>query len=169
MIRILYLLFGLVLVKVGLENAQKLWDVATSNRQFTKGVGVIEEVIKHANPVYEYGDQPAIPFVAEVKFSYSANGTRYVTNTLSASCSWCSPKDVLDVTGVRPSKLAVGTPVAVFFKNDKPEVAYLQLSTKADVLHQTGFTLLWLVIAPLFVYWHYKMWPGRKQESVPDD
>lgn len=59
--------------------------------------------------------------------------------------------------------------MAVFFKRDKPEVAYLQLSTKADVLHQTGFTLLWLVIAPLFLYWHYKMWPGREPESATDD
>jgi hypothetical protein len=116
MIGILCLLFGLVLVKAGVDNAQKLWDVATSNRQFTKSAGVVEAVIKHDNPVYESADYNGVRFLAEVKFSYSVNGARYLTNTLSASCSWCSPKDVLDVTGVRPGKLAVGTPVAVFFE-----------------------------------------------------
>jgi hypothetical protein len=168
-IRILYLLFGLLFVKAGVDNAQTLWDVATPDRQFAKRAGVVEEVIKHRNPVFESADNHGIPFVAEVKFSYSVDGTRYVTNTFSARCYWCSPKDVLDVTGFRPGKLAVGTPVAVFFKRDKPEVAYLQLTTKTDVLHQTGFTLLWLVIAPLFLFWHYKMWPGRKPESASDD
>jgi hypothetical protein len=44
MIRILYLLFGLVLVVSGLRNAQKLVGVVASRGGFTQSVGVIEEV-----------------------------------------------------------------------------------------------------------------------------
>jgi hypothetical protein len=165
----LYLVFGLVLVASGLRNAQKLVDVVASRAGFTQSVGVIEEVTKHDNPVYESTDHGGIRFLAEVRFAYSVNGTRFVANTLSASCTWCSPQDVFDVTGYRPSKLAPGTRVAVFFKHDKPELAYLLLSTNSDVLREAGFTLLWLVIAPLFVYWHFGMWIAGKPESAPDD
>jgi hypothetical protein len=165
----IYLIFGLVLVASGLRNAQKLVDVVASRGGFTQSAGVIEEVIKHDNPVYESTDHAGIPFLAEVKFAYTVNGTRFVSNTLSASCTLCSPKDVLDVTGFRPGKLPPGTRVAVFFKPGKPELAYLVLSSNSDVLREVGFTLLWLVIAPLFVYWHFGMWTAGKPESAPDD
>lgn len=76
MIRAIYLLFGLFLVIAGLDNAHKLWLVATRENQFFETKAVIKEVIKHANPIRGDGASQAVPFLAEVKFSYSVNGER---------------------------------------------------------------------------------------------
>lgn len=159
----LYLLFGLVFVYAGLQNAHKLWRVATPNSHYLETTGSVEEVVKHNNPDSEGGSR-GVPFVAEVKFTYSLNGSRFVSNTLSPNCTWCTPKEVFDAVGARPSRLAVGTPVPVFVQHDSPGVAYIQLPTRSDVRDQLGFTLLWLVIAPLFLYWHHGTW-GRTAED----
>lgn len=160
----LYLLLGLLFVFSGLQNAHKLWRVATPNLHFLKTTGSVEEVVKHGNPDSE-GASRGVPFVAEVKFSYSLNGSRFVSNTLSPSCTWCTPNEVFDAVGARPSQLAVGTRVPVFVQHDSPGVAYIQLSTGSDVRDEFAFTLLWLVIAPLFLYWHYGAWGRSEEES----
>ncbi|WP_426100977.1 hypothetical protein [Massilia sp. TSP1-1-2] len=46
----LYLLLGLLFVFSGLQNAHKLWSVATPNLHFLKTTGSVEEVVKHGNP-----------------------------------------------------------------------------------------------------------------------
>jgi hypothetical protein len=153
----IYILFGLAFVYAGVENAQKLWLVATPNAHFLKTAGAVEEVVKHAHPDSEQRSR-GVPYVAEVKFSYASNGSRFVSNTLSPNCTWCTPNEVFDAVGARPSQLAVGTPVAVFVHRDNPGIAYMQLATRSDMWDQLGFTLLWLVIAPLFLYWHRGTW-----------
>ena len=148
-----YALLAAAFIRVGVQNAQTLWLVVEPDSHFDRRTGAIEEVIKHRDPGYDGVGQPT--FVAEVKFSYSVNGARFVSNTLSARCSWCSPKDVFDATGRRPSLLARGTPVKVFVKRDAPAVAYLQLSSNDDVIEQAWFTLLCLVLAPCLLYFHH--------------
>ena len=159
-----YLLIGLVCVYGGVQDAYKLWLVATPNAHFLKTVGSVEEVVKHAHPDSEQRSR-GVPYVAEVKFSYSLNGSRFVSNTLTPDCTWCTPNEVFDAVGVRPSQLAVRTPVAVFVKRDSPGIAYMQLATRSDMWDQLAFTLLWLVIAPLFLYWHHRMWGRTKVDD----
>ncbi len=165
--RAFYLLLGLGFIYAGIASAQKLWLVAAPDTQFIKTTGAIEEVIKHANPDHNDGSS-AGPFLAEVRFAYAIGGARFVSNTLSANCTWCSPADVLRATGQRPGKLAVGTPVHVFVKRDSPAVAYIALSSKSDVWNQLWFTLLWLVVGPLFIYWHCGVMLGPKEDGDLD-
>jgi hypothetical protein len=148
-----YALLAAAFIWVGVQNARTLWLVVQPDSHFDQRTGAIEEVIKHRDPGYDGVGKPT--FVAEVKFSYSVNGARFVSNTLSARCNWCSPKDVFDATGRRPSLLARGTAVKVFVKRDAPAVAYLQLSSTDDVIEQAWFTLLCLVLAPCFLYFHH--------------
>lgn len=162
-IRALYCLFALVLICLpGWQNAQTLWLVSQPNSQFEETRGTIAAVIKHSNPLDDGADWERVPFLAEVKFDYTVDGAAFSSNTFSADCTWCTPKDVFTTTGYRPSQLAVGTPVAVFSKRGHPQTAYLKLASKRDVLSQFGMTFLWLILGPAFVLWHGYMMTRRE-------
>lgn len=146
------LLTIVVFIWSGLRLARTVWLANTPASAFSEVPGKVIEVIRH---VVSVGDGSTNEHLAEVKFSYTYAANNYVANTFSPLCTQCTPEEVLNTIGERPSQISSGKRVRVFVNNNDPKIAYLSLPSSRQLVEQSLFALLFLLIGPAFAYWGF--------------
>jgi hypothetical protein len=90
--------------------------------------------------------------VYALEFAYRVDQKNYTARMISPVCEACAVEEVLRVTGATPDRLATGAPVTVYVSREHPQVAYLALATRRQIIWQCWTVLLTLVIAPVALY-----------------
>ena len=147
-IKYMFLLAGAIFLMNGWEYATQLREMLVSGEAYQQTAGTVLSVQRQVDGAHT----EFVQTVYALEFAYRVDRKNYTARAISPVCEACLAEEVRRITGAMPDRLAAGAPVTVYVSREHPQVAYLALATRRQLIWQWWMVLLTLVIAPAALY-----------------
>jgi hypothetical protein len=159
----IFLFLAITSFACGVREVGHLRTMLVAESEYERGEGSVLRVERSV--VSGGGDGPNY-FVYQVFYRYRVGEHGYAGDVLSPACDLCVASNVKAMTGKLPKDLAAGDPVTVYTLRGNPQLAYLALTTPAELRSQYWVLFMLLLVAPAWFYAFSRIdWQKDDQDS----